>query len=96
MIKQLKDGAGGGRFFGDFLQRHLERFPPPTHAEYLALVKQPPKRIRTMSAARASVLKERAEQRARLMAAFAKVNWDEVNDRTRKARTRKPLAHTNR
>jgi hypothetical protein len=94
MIRQLKDGAGGGRFFGDFLQRHLERFPPPTRAEYLALIKEPPKRIRTMSTARAAVLKERAEQRARLMAAFSKVNWDEVNDRTRKARKSKPLAHT--
>lgn len=37
-VEQLKAGAGGKhKFFGSFLQFHLDRYPIPTHDEYLAM-----------------------------------------------------------
>lgn len=37
-VDKLKEGAGGKhKFFGSFLQFHLDRFPIPTHEEYLAM-----------------------------------------------------------
>jgi hypothetical protein len=37
-VEKLRAGAGGKqKFFGHFLQFHLDRFPIPTHAEYLAM-----------------------------------------------------------
>ena len=37
-VDQLKAGAGGKqKFFGAFLQFHLDRFPIPSHEEYLAM-----------------------------------------------------------
>jgi hypothetical protein len=35
-IAQLRAGAAG-RFFGEFLQQHLDRYPLPTREEYLSL-----------------------------------------------------------
>jgi hypothetical protein len=35
-IQRLKDGVGGHKFFGQFLQDHLDRFPPPTFEQYQA------------------------------------------------------------
>jgi len=35
-IERLKAGVGGHKFFGQFLQDHLDRFPPPTFAEWQA------------------------------------------------------------
>ena len=37
-IARLKAGAES-RFFGDFLQHHLDRYPLPTRAQYLAIRK---------------------------------------------------------
>jgi hypothetical protein len=37
-VEQLRAGAGGKqKFFGAFLQFHLDRFPLPTHEEYVAM-----------------------------------------------------------
>lgn len=37
-VEKLKAGAGGKeKFFGAFLQFHLDRFPVPSHEEYLAM-----------------------------------------------------------
>lgn len=37
-VEQLKAGAGGKqKFFGAFLQFHLDRYPIPSHEEYLAM-----------------------------------------------------------
>lgn len=37
-VAALKAGAGGKeKFFGQFLQFHLDRFPVPTNEEYLAI-----------------------------------------------------------
>lgn len=37
-VEALKAGAGGKhKFFGAFLQFHLDRFPIPSHEEYLAM-----------------------------------------------------------
>lgn len=37
-VERLREGAGGKqKFFGHFLQFHLDRFPIPTHEEYLAM-----------------------------------------------------------
>jgi hypothetical protein len=37
-IEMLKAGAASNRF-GEFLQEHLDRYPPPTREEYLVLQK---------------------------------------------------------
>jgi hypothetical protein len=37
-IAQLKAGADS-RFFGEFLQKHLDRYPLPSRAQYLAIEK---------------------------------------------------------
>jgi hypothetical protein len=34
-IERLREGAGG-KFFGQLLQEHLDRYPPPTRAQYLS------------------------------------------------------------
>lgn len=37
-VQKLREGAGGKqKFFGGFLQFHLDRFPLPTHEEYEAM-----------------------------------------------------------
>lgn len=37
-VEKLRAGAGGKhKFFGGFLQFHLDRFPIPTHEEYIAM-----------------------------------------------------------
>ena len=35
-IQRLKDGADS-KHFGEYLQAHLDRYPPPTREEYLSL-----------------------------------------------------------
>ena len=35
-IERLKDGADS-KHFGEYLQHHLDRYPPPSRAQYLAL-----------------------------------------------------------
>lgn len=40
-VQKLREGAGG-RFFGEFLQTHLDRFPVPDRATYLALKNRQP------------------------------------------------------
>jgi hypothetical protein len=40
-IEKLREGAGG-RFFGEFLQRHLDRYPLPDRATYIALKNRRP------------------------------------------------------
>jgi hypothetical protein len=35
-VDRLKEGADS-KFFGNFLQTHLDRFPVPSHEEYLAI-----------------------------------------------------------
>jgi hypothetical protein len=37
-IEMLREGAASNRF-GEFLQEHLDRYPPPTRGEYLMLQK---------------------------------------------------------
>ena len=34
-VERLREGAGS-KLFGKFLQEHLDRFPPPSRAQYLA------------------------------------------------------------
>ena len=42
-VQQLRAGAGGPhRYFGRFLQWHLDRHPIPDHAEYKALQEHQP------------------------------------------------------
>jgi hypothetical protein len=42
-VEKLKEGAGGKqKFFGGFLQFHLDRFPIPTHEEYMAMRNRKP------------------------------------------------------
>lgn len=42
-VEKLRAGAGGKhKFFGSFLQFHLDRFPLPTHQEYLAMKQRTP------------------------------------------------------
>jgi hypothetical protein len=37
-VEKLRAGAGGKqKFFGSFLQFHLDRYPIPSHEEYLAM-----------------------------------------------------------
>jgi hypothetical protein len=36
-IDQLREASDNGRFFGEFLQFHLDRFPLPTRAQYHSL-----------------------------------------------------------
>jgi hypothetical protein len=39
MIERLRAGAAS-KHFGEFLQAHLDRYPPPTREEFLALSKE--------------------------------------------------------
>jgi hypothetical protein len=42
-VQKLREGAGGKqKFFGSFLQFHLDRFPLPTHEEYEAMRQNQP------------------------------------------------------
>jgi hypothetical protein len=36
-IDRLREGSDNGRFFGEFLQFHLDRFPLPTRTQYLSI-----------------------------------------------------------
>lgn len=44
-IEKLHDGAGG-RFFGEFLQAHLDRYPLPSREYYIALTTHQPIQIK--------------------------------------------------
>lgn len=44
-VDKLREGAGG-RFFGEYLQTHLDRFPPPDRPTYLALTNRQPLMIK--------------------------------------------------
>jgi len=41
-IEKLHAGAGGGKFFGAFLQHHLDRYPLPSFEDYCAWLKRRP------------------------------------------------------
>jgi|SRR6516164_6479834 len=42
-VDRLRAGAGGKqKFFGEFLQFHLDRFPLPSHEEYVAVKQRLP------------------------------------------------------
>jgi hypothetical protein len=82
-VERLKAGAGGkGRFFGAFLQYHLDRFPLPSNEEYAALktgtrlfklIKR--KRIPVISAGRVRVSKRpkvRSPEQAKVRELFQK------------------------
>jgi hypothetical protein len=44
-IAKLRAGSGS-RFFGEYLQLHLDRFPPPDRETYLALIHHQPIMVR--------------------------------------------------
>jgi hypothetical protein len=41
-IDRIRAGVGGGKFFGEYLQAHLDRFPPPSFTEYMAFLAKRP------------------------------------------------------
>lgn len=70
-IERLKEGAGS-KHFGEFLQEHLDRCPPPTREQYLSLSTGIPyyttikrKKVPTLYATLGNIYETSAESRKR-------------------------------
>jgi hypothetical protein len=78
----LRAGANS-KHFGDFLQSHLDRYPPPTREQYLALTDHQPmwtlvKRKKVPTIVAAGSLSKEAKRLARERARRAKLTPEEL------------------